>query len=81
MKGGPFRQLKLFPLCGSVTQSCPTLRDSINCSMSSFPVLHYLSELTQTHVHVVNDAIHPSHPLSPLSPPALNLPQHQGLFQ
>ena len=31
--------------------------------------------------HWVSDAIQPSHPLSPLSPPALNLPQHQGLFQ
>ena len=82
MKGEPFLQLKLFPLCGcSVAQSCPTLCGSINCSMSSFPVLHYLPEFAQTHVHLVSDAIHPSHPLSPLSPPALNLPQNQGLFQ
>ena len=29
----------------------------------------------------VNDAIQPSHPLLPTSPPPLNLPQHQGLFQ
>ena len=29
----------------------------------------------------VNDAIQPSHPLSPPSPPALNFSQHQGLFQ
>ena len=36
---------------------------------------------TQTHVHLVGDAIHPSHPLSSLSLPALNLSQHQGLFQ
>ena len=35
----------------------------------------------QTHVHRVDDAIQPSHPLSPLSPPALNLSQHLGLFQ
>ena len=32
-------------------------------------------------VHWVNDAIHPSHPLSPPSPFAFNLSQHQGLFQ
>jgi len=38
-------------------------------------------KLTQTHVHRVNDAIHPSHPLSSLSPPAFNLSQHQGLLQ
>ena len=34
-----------------------------------------------THVHWVSDAIQPSHPLSSPSPPALNLSQHQGLFQ
>ena len=34
-----------------------------------------------THVHQIGDAIQPSHPLSPPSPPALNLPQQQGLFQ
>ena len=37
--------------------------------------------VTQTHVHWVSDAIQPSHPMSPPSPPALNLFQHQGLFQ
>ena len=35
----------------------------------------------QTHVHWVGDAIQPSHSLSPSSPPALNLSQHQSLFQ
>ena len=30
---------------------------------------------------IVSDAIQPSHPLSPPSPPALSFPQHQGLFQ
>ena len=38
-------------------------------------------EFAQTHVHWVSDAIQPFHPLSPPSPPALNLSQHQGLFQ
>ena len=42
---------------------------------------HQLLEFTQTHVHPVDDAIQPSHPLSSPSPPALNLSQHQGLFQ
>ena len=37
--------------------------------------------LLKTHVHWVNDAITPSHPLLFLSPPAFNLTQHQGLFQ
>ena len=53
----------------------------MDCSIPGFPVLYCLPELTQTHVHGVGDAIQPSHPLSSPSPPALNLSQHQGLFQ
>ena len=45
------------------------------------PVLHYLPEFAQTHVHWVSDAIQPSHPLSPPSSPALSISQHQSLFQ
>ena len=37
--------------------------------------------VTQTHIHWVSDAIQPFHPLSPPSPPDLNLSQHQDLFQ
>ena len=65
----------------SVAQSCPILCDPMDCSTPGFPVLHRLSEFTQTHVHQVGDAIQPSHPLSPSSPPAFNLSQHRGLFQ
>ena len=65
----------------SVAQSCPTLHDPMDRSMSSLPVHRQLPESTQTHVHWVSDAIQPSHPLSSPSPPALNLSQHQGLFQ
>ena len=65
----------------SVAQSCPTLCDPMNCSMPGLPVRHQLPESTQTHVHWVNNAIQPSHPLSSPSPPALNLSQHQALFQ
>ena len=64
-----------------VAQSCPTFCDPMNCSMPGLPVHHQLPESTQTHVHRVSDAIQPSHPLSSLPPPALNLSQHQGLFQ
>ena len=65
----------------SVTQSCPTLCDPMDCSMPGFPVHHQLPDLTQTHVPQVGDAIQPSHPLlSPLSP-AFNLSHNQGLFQ
>ena len=49
--------------------------------MPGFPVLHHLPEFAQTRVHRVGDAIQPSHPLSPPSPPAFNLSQHQDLFQ
>ena len=65
----------------SVAQSCPTLFDPMNCSMPGLPVHHQLPELTQTHVHLVGDAIQASHPLSSPSPPAPNPSQHQSLFQ
>ena len=50
----------------------------MDCSTPGIPVLHYLSEFTQTHVHWVGDAIQPSHPLSSPLPPALNPSQHQS---
>ena len=54
----------------------------MNCST---PGLHVeggeLLKSTQTHVHWVGNAIQASHPLLSPSPPALNLSQHQGLFQ
>ena len=53
----------------------------MNCSTLSFPLLHYLPDFAQIHVHWVSDAIQPSHSLSPPSPLALDLSQHQGLFQ
>ena len=65
----------------SVTQSCLTLCDPMDCSMPGLPVHHQLLEFTQTHVHSVSDAIQPSHPLSSPSPPAFNLSQHQGLIK
>ena len=56
----------------SVTQSCPTLCNLMNCSTPGFPVHHQLPEFTQTHVHWVSDAIQPSHPLSsPSSLPSI----------
>ena len=61
--------------------SCPTFCDTMDCSTPGLPVHHQFPEFTQTHAHWVGDAIQPSHPLSSPSPPALNLAQHQGLFQ
>ena len=65
----------------SVTQSCPTLFNPMDCSTPGFPVHHQLLELAQTHVHQVDDAIQPSHLLASPSPPAFNLSQHQDRFQ
>ena len=65
----------------SVVQSCLTLCDPMDCSTPGLPVHRQLLEFIQTHVHWVGNAIQPSHPLSSPSPPALNLSQHQGLFQ
>ena len=61
--------------------SCPALFNPMSCSTPGFPVLHYLLEFAHTHVYWVSDAIQPSYPLLLPSPSALNLPQHQGLFQ
>ena len=63
----------------SVAQSCPTLRDPMDCSPPDLPVLYHLPEFAQTYVHRVGDAIQPSHPLLSLSLPAFNLSQHQSL--
>ena len=49
-------------------------------STPGFSDHHQLPESTQIHVHWVGDAIQPSHPLWPPSPPALSLSQHQGLL-
>ena len=35
----------------SVAKSCTILCDPMDCSTPGFPVLHYLPELAQTHVH------------------------------
>ena len=65
----------------SVSQSCLTLCDPMNCSMPGFPVHHHLPDFTQTHFHQVSDAIQPSHPLWSPSPPTPKPSQHQSLFQ
>ena len=55
-----------FFCCYSATQLCLTHCDPMDCSMPGFPVLLYLPEFAQTHVHWVNGAIQSFHPLSPL---------------
>ena len=71
--------LVLLIMC-SVTQSCLTLCNPMDCSMPGFSVLHHLLELAQTHIHWVGDAIQPSCPLSSPSPPAFHFSEHQSLF-
>ena len=66
---------------GSVTQSCPTLCNPVDCSMPGLYVYHQPPEFTQTHIHWVSDAIKPSHPVWSPFPPAFSLSQHQGLFK
>ena len=80
LKQGPWG-LAYLCCCCSVAKSCPTLCDPMDRGVPGFPVHHYLPEFAQTHVPCVDDAIQPFHLLSPPSPPALNLSQHQALFQ
>ena len=62
-------------------QLCPTFCRPMNCSTPGLPVHHQLPEFSPTHIHRVDDAIQPSHPLSSPSPPVPNPSQHQSLFQ
>ena len=81
------RQARFILLCifqtqfSSVSQSCSTLCNPMDCSTLGFPVRQQLPELAQNHVHPVGDAIQKSHPLWSPSPSAFNFSQHQGLFQ
>ena len=67
--------------CCLLNKLCLTLGKTMDCSMSGFPVFHYLPKFAQTSVHRVHEAIQPSHPLLPPPVPAINLSQRQGLLQ
>ena len=57
--------------------SCSVVSDSLlphDCSTPDIPVHHQLPEFTQIHVHWVSDAIQPSHPPLPSSPPSSTFP-------
>ena len=66
-------EMGVYMFLSLVTQSCPTLCDSMDCSTLGLPAHHQPLEFTQTHVHWVGDAIQLSHPLSSPSPPAFSL--------
>ena len=72
---------KIHCCCCSVTQSCLTLCDPMDCSTPGLPVPHRLLEFSQVHVHCIGDAVQPSHPVTPSSPSTFNVSEHQGLFQ
>ena len=55
-----------YPQFSSVTQSCLTFWDPMECSTPGIPVHYQLLELAQTFVHWVSDAIQPSHLCRPL---------------
>ena len=77
-----FTFLKSFPIFDvQLLSHIPALCNPMNCSMPSFLNLHHLLKFAQTHVHWVDDAIQLSYPLTPTSPPTINLSQHQCLFQ
>ena len=76
-----FYKLIICCSCCSVSKSSLTLCNPMDFTTWGFAVLLYLLEFAQTHVCHVDDAIQPSHLLLPPSLPALNLSQHQGLFQ
>ena len=62
-----FMAFVILLFCCSVVQLFLTLCDPIDCSTPGFPILHCLWEFAQTHVHWVNNAIQPSHPVTPFS--------------
>ena len=63
--------------------SCSVMSDSLrpmDCSTPGFPVLHWLPEFAETHVHRVGDAIQMSHPLLSPSLPTFSLSQHESFL-
>ena len=73
---------KMFNFCSvqfsSVTQSCLTLCDAMNCSTPGLPVHYQLLEFTQTQVYEVGDAIQPSHSVVPFSSCPQSLPASES---
>ena len=76
----PLSSMSLSFSSSRVCSSCPTLCDPMDCSMAGLPVYHQPPESTQTHVHLIGDAIQPSHPLIPFSSCLQSFPA-SGSFQ
>ena len=65
-------------MLNSVTKSCPTRCDPMNCSTPGLPVHHQLVKFTKTQIHWVSDAIQLSHLCRPLSPCPLSIPASES---
>ena len=76
-----YMNLTVAMCCCSVTQSCPTLSNPMDCSTPGLPVPFHLLGFAQVHVHCTGDAIQPSHPPTPSFPSAFKLSQQQEFFQ
>ena len=64
------KYIVVFPgWCCSVTQLCLTLCNSMDCSTPGFPVSSPFPGVCSNSCPLTDDAIQPSHPLSPPSPP------------
>ena len=50
--------------CCSVAQLCLTLCNPMDCSTPVLPVHSHLPEPARTHVHRIDDAIQPTHPVA-----------------
>ena len=64
-----FSLTQLSPLCEpytfstscSVAKSCLTLHSPMDCNTPGFRILHYLLKFARVNVHLIGDAIQPSH--------------------
>ena len=61
----------------SVSQSCLTVCNYMDCSTPGLSVPRHLPKFAQVHVHCSGDAISTPHPLIASSPSILNFSQHQ----
>ena len=66
--------------CCSVAKLYLTSCYPIDCSTPRLPCSSLSPRVAQTHVRWISDAIQPTHPLQPPSPPALNLFLAWGSF-
>ena len=78
---GGISTLVFMLLCCLVAQSWLTLCNPMDYSTLGCPVPYHSLEFAQVHVHYIHNALEPSHLKMPSSPSALNLAQHDGLFQ